>query len=191
MQLRVLFLAAVCAALCAAQQALEASASADWGLQTRGPESGSPFTASAPPAQVKILEFTDSSCRGSASSVLTRQVCVRSGPLGLPRKSAADDPDPDSPTLCAAPRRATSQLNTCQSSQDGKAGLEYACLKEGASVMQLSCPSDKRCAGNGSGGGCALNVYNSGQCIKSMSSNKFVQVKCAARQGGVFAPPPS
>ena len=91
----------------------------------------------------------------------------------------------------AAPRRATSQLNTCQSSQDGKAGLEYACLKEGASVMQLSCPSDKRCAGNGSGGGCALNVYNSGQCIKSTSSNKFVQVKCAARQGGVFAPPPS
>ena len=82
-------------------------------------------------AQVKILEFTDSQCRGTAVNVLTRQ------------------------------------LNTCGRSQDGRAGLVYACLKEGATVQQLSCPNDTRCTGNTQRGNCALNNYNPGQCIRS------------------------
>ncbi len=111
--------------------------------------------------EVRILEFRDSSCRGSASSVLTRQ------------------------------------LNTCQASQDNRAGLEYSCLKEGAAVMQLVCFDDKRCAGNSGRGSCSLNVYNPGQCIRSSSTGLFVNVVCAARGGGgggggggVFVAPP-
>jgi len=59
--------------------------------------------------------------------------------------------------------------------------------------MQLACSGDKRCAGNGKNGGCSLNVYSPGQCIRSSSTGFFVNVVCAARGGGgggVFAAPP-
>lgn len=73
----------------------------------------------------------------------------------------------DSQCRGAAANVLTRQLNTCESSLDNKAGLVYACLKEGAIVQQLSCADDAHCTGNTQRGNCSLHSYNAGQCIRS------------------------